>query len=74
MSLSIEYPESTTYWIIYNDLNYVAGLTEPNQVTNAPSWIVHLTTSDKDQWLQEQQNLGISYRPVPILDELEPKI
>jgi hypothetical protein len=73
MSLNIEYPESTTYWIMYNGLNYAAGLTESNQVTSAPSWSVHLITEDKDQWIQEQQNLGLSYLPAPILDELEPK-
>jgi hypothetical protein len=71
MSLNIEHPESTTYWIIYNDINYVVGFTEPNQVTDAVSWSLHLKTTNKDEWLQEQENLGVFYKPTPNIDQLE---
>lgn len=73
MSFNIQYPTSTLYWIIHNDRNYIVGLTEINQVTDATSWTVHLQTYDKNEWLQEQENLGLFYKPSPNIEELERK-
>lgn len=59
--INIEYPESTTYWILKNTQNkYIQGQTEPNQITNAnENWQIHLITTDKGEWERACEPLGL---------------
>lgn len=59
--INIEYPESTTYWILKNTQNkYIQGQTEPTQITDAnENWQIYLITTNKNEWEEMCESLNL---------------